>query len=186
VRRTAVPVLAVLAGAFVFGVIDAKLYDRTGGAAFWIANMSSAYLVLAFLAGRVVATWRHGAVLAVALGLAVTCLALGSFYAWQVASFHLQPVLAHSELRRYVRDGVFTGPLFGWLGHRWGLRRSWYAGVALVVPLVAERYAWQAHLGFTPTPTWVWGDEQLLGAIVAAFLVVQGVRHLRPPRPARP
>src|SRR4051794_9107104 len=96
----------------------------------WAADvslLSAPWLVLPFVAGWTQREARR----AVLLGFACTMVALAGYGLMTLspienAQFGPQPVaaLVHSQGRVLV-GGLFTGPLFGWFGHRWRTDRAW-------------------------------------------------------------
>ena len=154
--------------------MDATLWNQTS--TFWIANMSAAYLALAFVAGASVA--RRGAPVALVIAAASTIVALAAFYVWRVETQHLDVPSAQQQFLRYALPGLLCSPAFGWLGHRWAGRRQPLALLPLALALALEDKAWQRHLGFSPGPSTPWHVEIALGiSLAAAALVAFAMRR---------
>ena len=152
--------LALSAG---FGAVDAWCYRQGGlvgaGWLHWAANVAAVWLLLAFVCGWVAGS-RLGAVCA---GLVGTWLALWVFYRvtgetnWQVAG-------------KWVELGLFSGPVCGWLGHRWARHR--WVGAVLASAFVLEPVGWRLWMGFLPGYTYpVFGTEVLIGVAVIALVL---------------
>jgi hypothetical protein len=68
----------------------------------------------------------------------------------------------------YILSGLVMGPLFGLLGQRWCLRRSWVSAALVAGALCLEPLArWAA--GQLRGPALVWTAEVALGVVVAAL-----------------
>ena len=166
--------IAVFVASCLFGVVDATLWNQTS--TFWIANMSAAYLALAFVAGASVA--RRGAPVALVIAAASTIVALAAFYVWRVETQHLDVPSAQQQFLRYALPGLLCSPAFGWLGHRWAGPRQPLALLPLALALALEHKAWQRHLGFSPGPSTPWHVEIALGiSLAAAALVAFAMRR---------
>jgi hypothetical protein len=112
----------------------------------WAADvslLSAPWLLLAFLAGCSQRDPRRAAL----VGLACTYAALLGY-----GLMTLSPVegahLTTTTMRGFVLSeapvllgGVVTGPLFGWLGCLWRLRRAWAGALAIVAALALEPLA---------------------------------------------
>jgi hypothetical protein len=142
-RRTYV---RVVAAAFLFGLVAAWAKGQ-GGADHLaelrsdLGNLSTPWLLVAFLAGTTCSRLRAGAL----LGLLATTAALASFYLWNsivqdlgADSFLGDLRLELSANRGYLEGGLITGPLFGTLGAWWRATRTLRASVLAGVLLMAE------------------------------------------------
>jgi hypothetical protein len=119
-----------------FGAADQQLGTLTAELGPWTstaAQMSAPWLVLPFLIGLTQSDARRAAV----LGLVVTASALVGYFAMTYSPLEIHPwtldrftsgfvaVTTSGYNPLYVLGGLVTGPLFGLLGQRWRLRRSW-------------------------------------------------------------
>ena len=139
-------VVAVIIGV-VFGGVDQYLGSNPSWpVAIAFSLMSAPWLLLPFFVGMTQRARRR----AIVLGLVVTVAALVGYglmiigplqYHGGRSSFDwvgLRGVM-RSQMR-YLVGGLVTGPLYGYLGHRWRTTRSWLAlalagGVLVLEPL---------------------------------------------------
>jgi hypothetical protein len=169
-RWDAVSALVVAA---VFGGADQYL-----GSLSWhpwaaeVSLLSAPWLVLAFLAG---ATQRDPKWAAL-LGLACTAAALVGYGLMTLSpvenaqlSVASAGALVHSESRVIV-GGLFTGPLFGWLGQRWHVKGAWLGAVATAAAVCLEPLA-RVPAGSTIRFREVWLAEIAAGVVLAIFFV---------------
>jgi hypothetical protein len=170
-RRT-VAALALSAG---FGAVDARLWHGTN--TYWVSNMSSAYLLLAFLVGVLLSRARRSAVLVA--GAAATVIALAVFYVLLIHTKDLSTVTAEPRFAHYAVPGVMVGSAFAWLGQRWATRRSWSGPAVLAIALVLEPQAWRQHLGFLPHPATPWHVETAIGLTLALVVTIGELRRRR-------
>ena len=77
----------------------------------------------------------------------------------------------------WVVAGCVTGPLYGLLGQRWRVHRSWISATLVTGALCLEPFARHA-VGQLPPPGVVWDAEVVMGGAVAACFVD---RHPGPP-----
>jgi uncharacterized membrane protein (UPF0136 family) len=181
-------VLAALLG-LVFGTADQYL-GTLGWLGPWTstaAQVSAPWLVLPFLIGTTERRSRR----AMALGLVATVAALLGYFAMTYSPMEIHPwslgrfasgmgaVASSGYNPAYLLGGIVFGPLFGWLGQRWRVRRAWFSAVAVAGVLCLEPLArlatgqipYQAHA--------VWVVEVAIGTIAAAsFLVVSRRRAI--------
>jgi hypothetical protein len=142
-----ISIAAVLA-AFLFGAADQYLGSVEGhfGHFAWTASvslLSAPWLLLAFVAGGRKATGKGAAL----VGLAATLAALAGYMLMTLSPIegaHLSTL----GIAGFVRSdpwiflgGVATGPLFGWLGHRWRVDRAWRYAVVAAATLCLEPLA---------------------------------------------
>ena len=157
------PAVIALTAAVAFGAVDQYLptaipmSSHLGAHLFAveISKMSAPWLLVPFLAGA----WQGGQRRAALVGLAATWLAVLSYVLMIVSPMegvHLTPrtfaITLASQWPWFV-GGLFTGPLFGWLGHRWRARRSAAAALLAALPILLEPAArWLAtRLGLSST-----------------------------------
>jgi Family of unknown function (DUF6518) len=128
----------VLGVAFAFGVVAALVEGKSGGdGALWelrnsLGNLSTPYLVIAFIAGTTYARIGAGAL----AGLAATLSALLGYYL--VSAAVVGELAVFSSNRGYFQGGVLAGVAFGALGAWWGQRRELSASIVAGVLLMAE------------------------------------------------
>jgi hypothetical protein len=138
--------MRVVLGALVFG-FGAAWAKGQGGVGHVaelrsdLGNLSTPWLLVAFLAGTMTSRPRMGAL----LGLLATGIALLVFYLWNSAlqdlggeGFVDNLRLELTANRGYLEGGLVTGPLFGALGAWWRQTRSLRASVVAGALLMAE------------------------------------------------
>jgi hypothetical protein len=137
-------VVLALVLAFAFGGADQYLGSLLAHP--WAADvslLSAPWLVLPFLAGWTQREPKRAAL----LGLACTFSALLGY-----GLMTLSPIegaqLTVTTIRGFVLSsslvivgGLFTGPLFGWLGNRWRSDRAWLAALAVAGAVSLEPLA---------------------------------------------
>jgi Family of unknown function (DUF6518) len=170
--------LAALLG-LAFGAADQQLGTLTAELGPWTstaAQMSAPWLVLPFLIGLTQPDARRAAV----LGLVVTASALLGYFAMTYSPLEIHPwtfgrftsgfvaVTTSGYNPFYILGGLVTGPLFGWLGQRWRLRRSWVSAAIVTGALCLEPLARSASGQLMP-PAPVWVAEVAFGVVVAAL-----------------
>jgi hypothetical protein len=166
--------IAIVAG-LVFGGVDQFLGTIHFGPWGWtVSGMSAPWLILPFLAGMT--QEQRGR--AMALGLVVTMAALAGYFAmsnspmegaplgrffdrvWTMVSTGYNPL--------WIVAGILTGPLYGFLGHRWRVARSWISAVLVASALCLEPLAWRAVGMLSGSPV-AWGTEVAIGTVVAVW-----------------
>jgi hypothetical protein len=176
-------VVLLLVLSAIFGAADQYL-GSLPGAHLWAAQMpwmtdvsllSAPWVLLPFLVGATQREPRR----ATLLGLACTMFALAGY-----AAMTLSPV-EHAELTTrsiagFIRSsegvivgGLVTGPLFGWLGHRWRTERLWLgpllvAGAFCLEPLARVTAGHGQEIRFRT----VWMLEVAAGLAFAAYVAV--------------
>jgi uncharacterized MnhB-related membrane protein len=140
--------LGVLLVAVVLGGGDQYLGSLEGhyGHFVWASDlsvMSAPWLLLAFVAGCTQRDPRRAAL----LGLGATYAALLGYMLMTLSPIERAQLttaavvgFAHSEAPTLV-GGVIVGPLFGWLGQRWRVHRSWLSAVIMSLALCLEPLA---------------------------------------------
>jgi hypothetical protein len=68
----------------------------------------------------------------------------------------------------YILSGLVTGPIFGLLGQRWRVRRSWFSAAIVAGAFCLEPLARWVTGQLMPPPA-VWTVEVAFGAVVAAL-----------------
>jgi Family of unknown function (DUF6518) len=170
-----------------------------------LGNLSTPWVLVAFLAGTTCSRLRSGAL----LGLIATALGLISFYLWNTIVQDLGGNGFLDELRieltanrGYLEGGLVSGPLFGALGAWWTQTRSRRASVLAGVLLMAEPLVllvlgtvvpgYTAPAGLPQVlrlvPGWGLGSESrsiALGVYAAEFVIGLCLVLLATRRPAR-
>jgi hypothetical protein len=170
--------LAVLLG-LAFGTADQYLGSMSwlGPWTSTMAQMSAPWLLLPFVVGMTQQRPRR----AMVLGLVVTAAALVGYFAMTYSPMEIHPwslgrftagVIAVTTRGWYnpvyIVGGLVTGPLFGLLGERWRVRRSWVSAALVAGALCLEPLArWATGQLWPPAP--VWTAEVASGAFVAAL-----------------
>jgi hypothetical protein len=190
--------VAIMVGV-VFGGGDQYLGTLTSFTALgsWtiaVSGMSAPWLVLPFVFG-----WsqvRSGR--AMLLGLVATQAALVGYIVMTLSPVEgvatgefpaaLRAMLlnggVHGANATWVAAGLVTGPLYGLLGQRWRVRRSWISVALVTGALCLEPLARHA-VGQLPPPGLVWEVEVAVGVAAAACFVAT-VSRRRPGSTPRP
>jgi hypothetical protein len=183
----------MLGGVFAFGVLAAWAKGPNGGldaiSRFRtdLGNVSTPWLLVAFVAGAQASRMRSGAL----LGLLATFVALVGFclLSSMVAQLGDHGFVGDLRLelmanRVYFAGGVVSGLAFGALGAWWAQRRSFRASVLVGALLVAEPLVVAAVVRVVPGSantldfTLVYAAELLLGVAVLVLAAVRA-RRLR-------
>lgn len=173
--------------AFVFGGADQYLGSLSAHP--WAAEvslLSAPWLVLPFLAGWTQRQPKRAAM----LGLACTLAALLGY-----GLMTLSPIegaeLTVAAARGFVLSsslvivgGLFTGPLFGWLGNRWRKDRAWLGALAVAGAVCLEPLARvAAGDAYAIDFRVVWVAEVAVGLAMVVYTAVGA--HAAQPRSAR-
>lgn len=150
----------------VFGAVDQYLGTiRFGPWAWTLSGMSAPWLVLPFVVGMTQERSRR----AMLLGLVVTLAALVGYFAMTYSPMEGTPI--DEFLARFwtivrtgfdplwILGGAVTGPLFGFLGHRWRVERSRVSAVLVAGALCLEPVARAVTGRLSPQPIvgeWRW------------------------------
>jgi hypothetical protein len=173
--------VAVIVG-LAFGAADQYLGSMSwlGPWASTAAQVSAPWLVLPFVAGLTQQRARRAAV----LGLVVSASALLGYFAMTYSPMEIHPWSFHRFAAGlvavttrgwynpvYILGGLVTGPLFGFLGQRWRVKRWWVSATIVAGALCMEPLArWAAGQLMGPAP--VWRTEVALGIFVAVVFTV--------------
>jgi Family of unknown function (DUF6518) len=151
-----------------------------------ISGMSALWLALPFLVGMTQTKARR----AIALGLVATLAALAGYFAMTYSPMENVPtdrffsgvarMVSSGQNPFWILGGLVTGPLFGFLGHRWRVSRSW-ASAALITAALCLEPLLRGAVGQLTTPARVWGAEVAAGIVVGAAFAVS----IATSRPAR-
>lgn len=180
-----------------FGAADQQLGTLTAELGPWTstaAQMSAPWLILPFLFGTTQERPRRAAL----LGLVVTASALVGYFAMTYSPVEIHPwsfdrftsgfvaVTTSGYNPMYILGGLVTGPLFGLLGQRWRVGRSWVSAAIVAGALCLEPLARWAS-GHLMEPTVVWTVEVASGIVVATVFasVLVRLRRARKPVPAK-
>lgn len=136
-----------------------------------VSKMSAPWLLVPFLAGA----WQAGQRRAALVGLAAEQLAVLAYVVTIVSPMegaHLTPrafAFSLASQWSWFAGGLITGPLYGWLGHRWRVGRSAPVALLAALPILVEPAArWlAAGFGLGNVP-WIHFQWPLDGGGVAA------------------
>jgi hypothetical protein len=189
--------LVAVAVGLMFGGGDQYLgsltpYLTLGSWTLAVSGMSAPWLVLPFAFG-----WsqvRPGR--AMLLGLVATQSALVGYFALTLSPLEGVPLSGfpaglhalllnggpHGANAAWVVAGLVTGPLYGLLGQRWRVHRSWISATLVTGALCLEPFARHA-VGQLPPPSVVWDVEVVMGGAVAACFVIATLAHRRASQP---
>jgi hypothetical protein len=186
-------VVAIVAG-LAFGALDQFLGTiRFGPWAWTVSGMSAPWLVLPFLVGMTQERSRR----AMALGLVATMAALIGYFAMTYSPMESVPtdrffkgvltMIRTGYNPLWIVGGAVTGPLYGFLGHRWRVARSWVSAALVTSALCLEPLA-RGFVGMLSPHPFVWWAEIAIGAVVAvvfAFMIATSrrAREIVPPWP---
>jgi hypothetical protein len=171
----AIAVLAFGAGVQYLGTLTAG--SVLGTWAWTVSGMSAPWLILPFVAGLTQERARR----AMALGLAVTVAAVVGYIA--IAHSPMEGVPISRFFSRvftqittdynplWIVGGLMTGPLYGFLGHRWRVARSWISAVLVAGALCFEPVA-RGLVGMLSRHAIVWGVEIALGIAAAVYFAL--------------
>jgi hypothetical protein len=144
--------------------------------AWTVSGMSAPWLVLPFGAGMTQDRSRR----AMTLGLVVTVAALGGYFAMaqspmEGASLDQFFPRVFTMVRTgynplWIVGGVVTGPLYGFLGQRWRVARSWISAALVASALCLEPLA-RGIMGMASSHRMVWVVETAVGVVVAVSFV---------------
>lgn len=179
--------LAALSG-LAFGAADQYLGSMSwlGLWASTVAQVSAPWLVLPFVVGITQERPRR----AMVLGLVVSAAALLGYFAMTYSPMEIHPWSLHRFTvgmvavttsgynPLFIIGGLLTGPVFGLLGQRWRVRRSWVSATLVAGALCLEPLArWTVGQLMPPAP--VWTAEVVSGAVIAALFayMLMGLRR---------
>lgn len=176
-RNVSLTVLASCVLAGIFGMLEGLLWSGQSPVSFWLGNISSTYLLLAFLAGWAVAARRAPGWVGPVCGLLVTVVALAAFYGWELHNLSLSGAGVRSGFLRYGAGGIVSGPLFGLLGSLWARHRAWYAIGAVGAAFLLEPLAWRVRSGVQLMPADVRHLEFATGLALLALGLIAIARR---------
>jgi hypothetical protein len=80
--------------------------------------------------------------------------------------------------RLVLAGGIVTGPLFGWFGHQWRVRRARLGAVITALAICLEPAIHiPAHRGVEASSVWL--AEVCVGVLAVSYFAIAG-RHRRP------
>jgi Family of unknown function (DUF6518) len=138
------------------------------------SQVSASWLVVPFLAGCTQVRRDR----AMRIGLVVTQAALVGYFAMTLSPFEGVPVAAVPRGAvslvvtngTWVLGGLIAGPLFGLLGHRWRVQRSWLSAGLVTGTLCLEPFV-RSVVGQLHGAPVVWAAEMILGGAVALLFL---------------
>ena len=173
--------LAALCG-FAFGAVDQYLGSliTLGPWTSAVSGLSAPWLVLPFVAGCTQPRPRR----AMVAGLVTVGAALLGYFIMTVSPFEgVAPnrfasglVAIASSNRLWIAGGLVTAPLYGLLGRRWRIDRSW-ASAALLAGCVSLEPSARWAVGRLPATNAVWLAELAAGACLAAYFLLAKQRR---------
>jgi hypothetical protein len=184
--------LIVAVAGLLFGAVDQYLGTiRFGPWAWTVSGMSAPWLVLPFVVGMTQDRSRR----AMALGLVVTMAALVGYFAMTHSPMEGAPLdefprrilnmVSSGYNPLWIVAGLVTGPLYGFLGHRWRVARSWISAALVTCAICLEPLARGVVGMLTPQP-YVWAAEVAIGITAGVFFISLISRHRREMAPAIP
>jgi hypothetical protein len=170
-------VIAVVVG-LAFGATDQYLGTiRFDPWAWTVSGMSAPWLVLPFVVGMTQERARR----AMVLGLVVTVGALVGYFAMTYSPMESIPIaefpkgflsLVRSGYNPlWIAGGVVIGPLYGLLGQRWRIARSWLSAALVTCALCFEPLAREVVGRLAPHPL-VWWTEIAVGVVAAVSFAI--------------
>ena len=179
--RGVVRAAIALTAAAAFGAVDQYLPVAITGTshqgaylfAVQVSGMSAPWLLVPFLAGA----WQSGQRRAALVGVAAAWLAVLA-YVFMIVSpmegVHLTArtfAVSLASQWPWFAGGLITGPLYGWLGHRWRALRSPAAAVLAAMPVLLEPAArWLAtRTGLSGTGWFMFSWPLQRGGVAAEF-----------------
>ncbi|MGZ3583215.1 MAG: hypothetical protein ACXWQR_17085 [Ktedonobacterales bacterium] len=189
--------LAFIVGGGLFGRAISLIPSPSEVTMFWVSNLSSPWLVLAFLAG-----WSQRSRLwAAGTGALADVASIVGFYGQFLfiganpggpliratplvfpLVFWLEYNLSHwlHFVAPWVLIAIVTGAAYGLLGYWWGRHRSIVAGALVALPFIAEPWLWRIYLGYYKGPLILWIAEVALGVALLVWVIrVWATRHRR-------
>lgn len=169
-RRLATLVVAAVA----FGVGDSILKGNGGGVRSALGNTSAPWLLLPFAGGAIVG--RERMAVGAAVGLALSLVALGSFYSANAYVLQLGPHpwivdmrLAFDGGKKFFVLAILSGPAFGLLGCWWAKTRSIVVPIGMAILFVLEPFA--ALATQSSGSAVVWAGEVAVGVVAVLAIV---------------
>jgi hypothetical protein len=177
-RRRLVPFLAGCVTAWLFGYGIASIPSPADPNLFWVANFSSPWVVLPFIAGALQPSWRWAVGAGVGADVACVCGFYGRFLTMDPLKLGLAPAtpptgLAWASLTHWLGFAapwivlaVATGLVYGILGRLWGRSGSPLPWIAVSLPFLIEPLLWRAYEGHLRGPGLIWVAEVAVGVAI--------------------
>ncbi len=166
-RPWVAPSLLVIAASAVFGAGDEYLGSLIWPLATAVSLMSAPWLLLPFCAGCSQLSTRRAAL----MGLAGLVAALAGYTVMIMSPaegvHHLTARLAFAVIAaqsRWLPAAALAGPLYGVLGQRWRVHRSWVSALLAASPLLLEPVSTYLRLE--------WGQPQASVAELATGVLI--------------
>ncbi len=183
--RNCLLLVAFVVGGGVFGRAISLIPSPSDVTMFWVSNLSSPWLVLAFLAG-----WSQRARLwAAGTGALADVASIVGFYGqFLFIDTHplpgplsrSTPILIRLQynlsqwlhfVAPWILIAIVTGAAYGLLGHWWGRRRSLVAGALVALPFIAEPWLWRIRTGYYQDPLILWIVEVAVGVALLVWVI---------------
>ena len=183
-RVRVVPLLLLGLAGLSYGILVSRIPSPHAVGVFWVSNLSSPWLALAFVAGWTQRSRTWAAVAGILAGIATV---MGFYAGFLLVDGTPGPLgrstpflarIAHNVgpwlglISHWLAFAVVAGLVYGLLGCWWGRSRSLVAGAAVCLPFVFEWSAWSLYGGHLPHPYVVWAVEAVVGATMLAGVIV--------------
>jgi hypothetical protein len=171
-------------GGALFGFSVSSIPSPSDPTVFWVANFSSPWAVLAFLAGWSQRSWLWAACAGMVADIACVVGFYFRFLTLDPSAFGLprstdvMTVALTSAghwivfVSPWIGLAIGAGLIYGSLGRWWGRSRSLIAGAAVAVPFVAEPLLWPIYDGFYKGPVFVWIAEVAVGLLLLSWVLI--------------
>lgn len=191
-------VLAFIVGGGLFGRAISLIPSPSEATMFWVSNLSSPWLVLAFLAGwsQRSRLWAAGtgvmADVAGIVGFYGQFLFIDNYYMLagrfrrststplmiQLVEYNLNGWLHF--VAPWILIAIATGAAYGLLGRWWGRHRSIVAGALVALPFIAEPLLWRMYVGYYQDPLILWMAEVAVGVALLVWMIrIWATQHRR-------
>jgi hypothetical protein len=184
--RRCMLVAACIAGGGLFGLSISLIPSPNEVKVFWVSNLATPWLVLAFLAGWSQRSW----IWAAAAGVMVDVASIIGFYGqllfidqhplqmplnsptpiWVRLEYNLNGWLHF--IMPWVLIAILAGVTYGILGYWWRRHRSIAAGALVGLPFIAEPWLWRVYLGYYKDPLILWIFEVAVGVVVLVWVTI--------------
>jgi hypothetical protein len=184
--RRGIRVAICIAGGGLFGLAISLIPSPNEVKVFWVSNLATPWLVLAFLAGWSQRSWIRAATAGVIVDVASIIGFYGHFLFIDQHPLHLPlnsptPMWVRLEYNLnhwlhfiipWVLIAILAGLAYGVLGYWWRRHRSIVAGVLVGLPFVAEPFLWRVYLGYYQDPLILWIIEVAVGVAVLTWVTI--------------
>jgi hypothetical protein len=184
--RRCMMVAACIAGGSLFGLSISLIPSPNEVKVFWVSNLASPWLVLAFLAGWSQRSW----IWAAAAGVMVDVASIIGFYGHflfidqhplQMPLNRPTPLWVRMEynlsawihfITPWILIAILAGVTYGILGYWWRRHRSIAAGALVGLPFIAEPWLWRIYVGYYKDPLILWISEVAVGVGVLVWVTI--------------